>query len=82
LLLLDSGPLGLITQPNISSEVLAINRWLLGCLRAGLHVLVPAIVYYQIRRELLRAQKPSGLARLDAFVQVEPSRYLLSTPHG
>ena len=76
LFLLDSGPLGLITQPKISVEVLAINQWVLRCLRAGYRVLVPAIIYYEIRRELLRAQKASGLARLDAFVDADPYRYL------
>ena len=74
-LLLDSGPFGLITQPRISPEVMAINRWMVRCLRAGHSILVPA-VHYEVRRELLRARKVSGLARLDAFVQADPSRYL------
>jgi len=75
-LLLDSGPLGIVTQPRISPEVVAMNRWLIDCLSSGDAVLVPAIVYYEIRRELLRARKASGLARLDAFVQIDPNRYL------
>jgi predicted nucleic acid-binding protein len=78
-LLLDSGPLGLITQPRISAEVLAINHWLLDRLASGDSVIVPAIIYYELRRELLRAQKASGLARLEAFVQIDPSRYLALT---
>ncbi len=78
-LLLDSGPLGLLTQPHRSSEVLAINLWLTRCLRADTAVLVPAIVYYEIRRELLRAQRTFGLARLDAFVEADPYRYLTLT---
>jgi len=41
-----------------------------------MQVLVPAIVYYEIGRELLRARKSSGLARLDAFVDSDPTRYL------
>jgi hypothetical protein len=76
LLLLDSGPLGLITQPKISFEVVAINRWLIRRLRADDRAVVPAIVYYEIRRELLRAEKKAGIARLDAFVQAAPGRYL------
>jgi hypothetical protein len=72
ILLLDSGPLGLLTLPKVSEEVIAINRWLAGRLRAGDTVFVPAIVYYEIRRELLRAEKSSGLARLEAFCRKRP----------
>jgi predicted nucleic acid-binding protein len=75
-LFLDSGPLGLITQPQRSSEVIAITDWLKDCLLAGARVLVPAIVYYEIKRELLRANKSVGIARLDAFVNATPDRYL------
>jgi predicted nucleic acid-binding protein len=75
-LLLDSGPLGIVTQPRISTEVVAMNRWLIDCLSNGDAVLVPAIIYYELRRELLRARKASGLARLDAFVRADSNRYL------
>jgi hypothetical protein len=75
-LLLDSGPLGLITQPQRSHEVMAITAWLKDCLRAGARVFVPAIVYYEIKRELLRANKSIGIARLDAFVSAAPDRYI------
>jgi len=40
---------------------------------------VPAIVYYEIKRELLRANKVVGIARLDAFVSATPDRYLALT---
>ena len=56
-----------------------MNRWLIDRLSNGDDVRVPAIVYYEVRRELLRARKVSGLARLDAFVQIDPSRYLAVT---
>jgi predicted nucleic acid-binding protein len=75
-LFLDSGPLGLITQPQRSHEVIAITDWLKDCLRAGARVVVPGIVYYEIKRELLRANKSVGIARLDAFVNATPDRYL------
>jgi len=78
-LLLDSGPLGLVTQPRLSLEVVAMNHWLIDCLSGGDAVLVPAIIYYELRRELLRARKTLGLARLDAFVQSEANRYLALT---
>ncbi len=75
-LFLDSGPLGLITQPQRSHEVIAITDWLKNCLVAGARVVVPAIVYYEIKRELLRANKTIGIARLDAFVNAAPDRYV------
>ena len=75
-LFLDSGPLGLITQPQRGHEVIAITDWLKNCLVAGARVVVPAIVYYEIKRELLRANKTIGIARLDAFVNATPDRYV------
>jgi predicted nucleic acid-binding protein len=75
-LFLDSGPLGLITQPQRSQEVIAITDWLKDCLHSGARVLVPAIVYYEIKRELLRANKVNGIARLDAFVNAAQDRYV------
>lgn len=76
LLLPDSAPLGLVSHPSRTDEVVAINRWLARCIRAGHQVLVPAIIEYELRRELLRARKVAGLARLDAFIQAAPGRYL------
>jgi len=78
-LLLDSGPLGLVTQPKLSPDVVALNRWLIDRLSSGDDVRVPAIIYYELRRELIRARKTVGLARLDAFVQIDPRRYLALT---
>lgn len=52
-----------------------MNHWLIDCLSSGDAVLVPAIIYYELRRELLRARKVLGLSRLDAFVQGDPTRY-------
>jgi predicted nucleic acid-binding protein len=75
-LFLDSGPLGLLTHPQRSAEVLAITEWLTRCLLSSRRVIVPAIVYYELKRELLRANKGIGVARLDAFVAARPGRYL------
>ena len=42
---------------------------------------MPEIADYEIRRELIRAKKTSGLARLDALIGQVPSRYLaITTP--
>jgi predicted nucleic acid-binding protein len=76
LLCLDSGPLGLLTHPQRSYEVIAIAEWLSDRLRRGSRVVVPAIVYYEVKRELLRAQKAFSVARLDALAAAIPGRYL------
>ncbi len=39
-------------------------------------MVVPAIVYYELKRELLRSQKTLSVGRLDAFVGAAPDRYL------
>ena len=75
-LFLDSGPLGLLTHPQRSAEVIAVTAWLPRCLLAGSRVFVPAIVYYEIKRELLRANKTFSITRLDAFVDATPARYV------
>lgn len=72
---LDSGPLGLITHPRQTDEVAAITEWLAQVLKNGNRVLVPAIIYYELKRELLRAQKPFSVGRLDAFSRAS-SRYI------
>ncbi len=64
---LDSGPLGLITHPRQTAEVAAITDWLTKTIMNGDRVLVPAIIYYELKRELLRANKPFSVGRLDEF---------------
>jgi hypothetical protein len=75
-LFLDSAPLGLITHPQRSARVAAVTEWLSRCILSGHRVIVPGIIYYELKRELLRAKKTSGIARLDAFVAATPGRYL------
>jgi hypothetical protein len=67
IVLLDAGPLGLITNPRPSAERFACNEWLNGLLLGGVRALVPEIADYEIRRELLRSGKRRGLQRLDAL---------------
>jgi predicted nucleic acid-binding protein len=78
-LVLDSGPLGLLTHPQRNTEVVAITEWLSRCLLSGHRIIVPAIVYYELKRELLRAGKSFSISRLDAFTSRTPGRYL---PHS
>lgn len=68
-IVLDTGPLGLITNPKLSSQSQACNQWLQRLINLERRVIIPEIADYEIRRELLRANKIRGLARLDALEQ-------------
>jgi predicted nucleic acid-binding protein len=65
LILLDSGPLGLVTNPRESEQSRRCVAWMRTLLAGDSAVLVPEIADYEIRRELLRADRPEGTARLD-----------------
>jgi predicted nucleic acid-binding protein len=67
IILLDAGPLSLITNPSRGTESDACNLWMEGLLEQGIQVFVPEIADYEVRRELLRANKTKGLQRLDAL---------------
>jgi len=68
IILLDSGPLGLITNSGSSSaERRECNSWLEGLVFQGVSIKVPEIADYEVRRELLRADKIEGIKRLDNF---------------
>ena len=71
-ILLDSGPLGLVTNPRGSDTATACVQWLRDAASASARVVVPEIADYEVRRELIRARRTAGVARLDALVsQVE-----------
>ncbi len=67
--LLDSGPLGLATNPKPSPNNLACSEWLQSLIEARIRVVVPEIADYEVRRELLRASKFNGLALLDTLAE-------------
>ena len=64
---LDAGPLGLVSNPKYSPKNYACAQWLRSLIDAHVRVIIPEIADYEIRRELLRANKVQGLARLDAI---------------
>ena len=66
-ILLDSSPLGLLSSPASSTQVAAITNWSVSCLSAGHRLYVPEVIDYEVRRELVRAGKSAGIARLDAL---------------
>ncbi len=70
IILLDSGPLGLLTNPKSSSETRGCNLWLARLLQRGIEAKIPEIADYEVRRELLRADKHQGLKRLDDLQNV------------
>ncbi len=63
--LLDTGPLGLASNPKASPETEACTVWLLTLLQQGVAVYIPEIADYEVRRELIRGGKTRGLARLN-----------------
>ncbi len=67
IVLLDSGPLGILSNPNSSPENLECRYWAEGLTDKRYTLIVPEIVDYELRRELLRADKQKGLRRLDTL---------------
>lgn len=52
------------------------HAWVKGCVQAGNQVVVPAISFYEVLRELERLNATAQIARLRAFCQAVPDRYL------
>ena len=68
--MLDAGPLGLITNPKLSSESEACAQWLQTHITSGSRTIIPEIADYEVRRELLRANKIKGISRLDNLAKL------------
>jgi hypothetical protein len=68
LILLDTGPLGLVTNPKGGDEAERCKAWLRDIIATGADVIVPAIADYEPRRELVRGNKDEGLDRLDDLI--------------
>ncbi len=65
IVLLDASPLGMISNPSATPANLECYNWMESLLMSGYQIIVPEIADYEVRRELLRAGKTHGLARLD-----------------
>jgi hypothetical protein len=72
IVVLDTGPLGLVTNPRATEENEGCRQWLRDVLDAGALVVIPEIADYEVRRELIRGEKASGLRRLD-LLRNDPS---------
>ena len=60
--LLDTGPLGMISHPKPNRDIV---EWVKNLLRSGAEILVPELADYEVRCELLRSKKSKGIKRLD-----------------
>ena len=67
LVLLDSGPLGMVSHPKATPENDECSRWVRSLLRRGHKVIVPEISDYETRRELIRGKKTKSVQKLDAL---------------
>lgn len=67
IVLLDSGPLGLATNPRVTAASEESTRWLKRLIASDHVVMIPEIVDYELRRELLRARMSKALSILEAL---------------
>lgn len=76
IVVLDSTPLGLLLHTRKYPQVDECRRWLSRQLQAGARVVVPEVIDYEVRRELLRLGRAQAVAALDAFISAESDRFL------
>ncbi|MEG4489841.1 nucleic acid-binding protein [Microcoleus sp. D3_18_C4] len=70
IIILDSGPLGMVTNPQAKPPYLECQLWLDSLLQNGEMVILPELADYEVRRELIRAGKERGIRKLDLFKNV------------
>jgi len=66
---LDSTPLWLACKPPKMAGAEACRDWLASLEKAGARIVVPEIVDYEVRRELIRSGATAGLDRLERLVE-------------
>ncbi len=81
IILLDSGPLGLITNPRGGTEAQACKAWLQTLAPSGHIAPVPEIIDYEHRREPLAGltqaiMRLDGIKAVGAYVPVSEEAYL------
>ncbi len=64
-ILLDAGPLGMVTNPRASGITLECQLWLEHQIQQSSIILIPEIADYEVRRELIRAGKQRSVRQLD-----------------
>jgi predicted nucleic acid-binding protein len=68
--LLDSGPLGMLTNPKATPLCEECRLWFNSLAAKNYEVILPEITDYEVRRELLRASKLAGVRQLDLLKTV------------
>lgn len=69
IVLLDTGPLGMITNANKKNpEAVQSKEWIKQLLRKRVLVYVAEIAYYESRRKHIQLKNKEGVERLDNFV--------------
>lgn len=75
-IVLDSTPLALFLQRRSYLRAAECSDWVARHINAGDRFIVPEIIDYEVRRELLRLGKTGAIRRLDLFNRAEPDRLL------
>jgi predicted nucleic acid-binding protein len=75
-IVLDSTPLGLLFTRVGNQKGDECRAWLKRHLLAGIRIIVPEIIDYELRRELLRLGRTGVVSDLDAFLSAETDRFL------
>ncbi len=78
-ILLDAGPLGMVSHPEAASRNAEVFEWFARLLEAGVIVEIPEISDYEVRRELMRAGKSQSVARRDELAAETYYRPLTTT---
>lgn len=80
IVLLDSGPLGMVTNPKSKSPIYQECKiWFSNLASRGYVIMLSELADYEVRRELLRVNKMAGVQRLDELKAKLPYR-LITTP--
>jgi predicted nucleic acid-binding protein len=66
---LDSGPLGDLSNPKNPPHVVACRQWTIVLQAAGRRILLPEIADYEVRRELIRINARRSLSILNGLTK-------------
>ena len=69
--LLDAGPLGLVTNTNPRNpEAVQCAQWLQSLLSSGIRVCIPEVSDYEVRRSLIKIDSKKSINKLDLLNSV------------